>query len=315
MKRRWALFALVSVIAVGWWARSHALSTREPSGAKPPKVYGEWRIRVKPDKGADYAKLIQEKGLPLFIEAGGRMVGWWTTLVGDLYEQVTIWEYDGMAGFEKAIGLLGKEPRFAEFVKLRDPLLSGEDARFHRLLDGARAPKQPEGAKFVVREVHRVDNTFFSDYWESVQKALPLAEKAGFRLAGPFQVVIGDRSEITYLWLYDSLVEREAKIAAFLAIGLLQDLRVRRRVERGDGAKAGAFFVRSQAGWDRAKNPSLLVAVPSSGVFESPQIRKRPAGEQGRETLRGALPRGDGRRRHPAAHAGGIRPPRQGEAR
>ena len=33
-------------------------------------------------------------GVALVASAGGRMVGWWTTLVGDLYEQVTIWEYE-----------------------------------------------------------------------------------------------------------------------------------------------------------------------------------------------------------------------------
>ena len=50
------------------------------------KVYGEWLIRVKPDKGVEYNQLIEQQGLPLFREAGGRMVGWWNTLVGDLYD-------------------------------------------------------------------------------------------------------------------------------------------------------------------------------------------------------------------------------------
>src|SRR5262249_20137081 len=96
--------------------------------ADPPdslgKVYGEWLIAVKPDKGAEYDKLIESEGLPLFRKAGGRMVGWWKTLVGDLYEQVTIWEYDDMAAFEKAIGILGNDKKFAEFVARRDPLLA-----------------------------------------------------------------------------------------------------------------------------------------------------------------------------------------------
>ncbi len=38
------------------------------------KVYGEWRIHVRPDKGSDYNRLIEEKGRPLFREADGRMV-------------------------------------------------------------------------------------------------------------------------------------------------------------------------------------------------------------------------------------------------
>ena len=65
------------------------------------------------------------------------MVGWWNTLVGDLYEQVTLWEYDDMAAFEHAIQTLSKDPAFARFVAARDPLLAGEESRFLRL---ARAP-------------------------------------------------------------------------------------------------------------------------------------------------------------------------------
>ena len=117
-----------------------------PARAKPApvsdasRVYGEWRIRVRPDQGPAYNRLIEQSGLPLFRAAGGRMVGWWNTLVGDLYEHVTIWEYDDMAAFEKAIQFLSKNPDFARFVAVRDPLLSGEESRFLRLAARRRAP-------------------------------------------------------------------------------------------------------------------------------------------------------------------------------
>src|SRR3990170_4305900 len=104
------------------------------------KVYGEWRIRIRPDQGPAYNELIKTKGLPLFRQAGGRMVGWWTTLVGDLYEHITIWEYDDMSAFEQAVGKLGKDKRFAEFVVQRDPLLAGEESQFLHLTDFAVAP-------------------------------------------------------------------------------------------------------------------------------------------------------------------------------
>src|SRR5271156_5295599 len=84
---------------------------QEVAGAKLDKVYGEWRIVVNPDKSPEYDKLIETEGLPLFRQAGGRMVGWWKTLIGNLYEQVTIWEYDDMAVFEKAVGFLGGDKR------------------------------------------------------------------------------------------------------------------------------------------------------------------------------------------------------------
>lgn len=73
---------------------------------------------MKPDQGAAYAKLIEEKGLPLFREAGGRAVAWWSTLVGDLYEHVTIWEYDDLAAFERAVRLLGADERSHRFAAI-----------------------------------------------------------------------------------------------------------------------------------------------------------------------------------------------------
>ena len=88
--------------------------------------------------------------LPLFRAAGGRMVGWWKTLIGDLYEQVTIWEYDDMAAFEKAIGFLGPNPQFAEFVALRDPLLAGEENRFLRPAAHAVAPQTAFAGKALL---------------------------------------------------------------------------------------------------------------------------------------------------------------------
>jgi hypothetical protein len=86
-----------------WTECSEALARSKESlpGAEAARVYGEWRIRVKPDQGQTYERLIEKSGLPLFREAGGRMVGWWESLVGDLYEHVTIWEYDDFAAFER----------------------------------------------------------------------------------------------------------------------------------------------------------------------------------------------------------------------
>jgi hypothetical protein len=186
-----------------------------PAAADPPpgKVYGEWRIRPRPDKGTEYNQLIAEKGLPLFREAGGRMVGWWTTLVGDLYEHVTIWEYDGMGSFEKAVGFLGKDERFARFVALRDPLLAGEESRFLRLAGAAERPELPARGRFVIHEVHRVPLTRREAYMSWIQRVLPALRKLGFRPTGPFSAEIGRWSEVTYLFGYESLAERERLIA------------------------------------------------------------------------------------------------------
>ena len=190
----------------------------EPARDAPTttRVYGEWRIQVRPDKVNQYARLIENQGLPLFRQAGGRMVGWWTTLVGDLYEQVTIWEYDDMAAFEQAVQKLGKDKRFADFVVERDPLLAGEENRFLQLADFAVTPALPEQAQVLIHEVHRVPLSRRDDYLKYMQgTGLALLKKHGFQPVGPWIVSVGNWSEVSLLFRYDSLRQRDQLIAKF----------------------------------------------------------------------------------------------------
>jgi type 1 glutamine amidotransferase/glyoxylase-like metal-dependent hydrolase (beta-lactamase superfamily II) len=182
------------------------------------RVYGEWRIHVRPDQGPAYDRLIAQSGLPLFREAGGRMVGWWKTLVGDLYEHVTIWEYDNMAAFEGAIKHLSTSAAFAEFVAKRDPLLAGEENRFLRLVPKATRPQLADPAVFVIHEIHRVPLARREAYLSFMMgQGLSLLENHGFRPVGPWVVDVGQWSEVTYLFRFASLAEREKAIAAFSA--------------------------------------------------------------------------------------------------
>jgi type 1 glutamine amidotransferase len=183
--------------------------------ADTARVYGEWRIHVRPDRGSDYDRLIAQSGLPLFRAAGGRMVGWWKTLIGDLYEHVTIWEYDNMAAFERAIGVLSKDPAFARFVASRDPLLAGEESRFLRLVAGSEPPRLPESAAFIVHEVHRVPLARKEAYLAFMtERGLDQLKSYGLHPVGPWVVDVGKWSEVTYLFPYDSLAQREQTIAA-----------------------------------------------------------------------------------------------------
>ncbi len=204
----WPLLALAALVAT-----SRGDDRPVPSSPVPAvgttRVYGEWRIQVKPDKGPEYNRLIEQSGLPLFRQAGGRLVGWWSTLIGNLYEQLTIWEYDDMAAFERAIGFLSKNPAFARFVAAHDPLLAGEESRFLRLAPGAAGPALPEPAPFVVHEIHRVPLARKEAYLEYMRKhGLGVLETNGFRPAGPWIVDVGRWAEITYLFRFDSLAER-----------------------------------------------------------------------------------------------------------
>jgi type 1 glutamine amidotransferase len=212
-----APFLLLALTALG------AISRGDDRPAPPPgevarRVYGEWRIRVRPDKGPEYNRLIEQSGLPLFREAGGRMVGWWKTLIGDLYEHVTIWEYDDMAAFERAIGHLSKNAAFARFVEARDPLLAGEESRFLRLATGVDRPRLPEPAPFVIHETHRVPPARRGAYLDFMtRRGLDLLKAHGFRTVGPWVADVGRWAEVTYLFRFESLAERERLIAEFSA--------------------------------------------------------------------------------------------------
>lgn len=194
-----------------------ALADDQPKQANAAhKVYGEWRIQVRPDRGADYNRLIEQQGLPLFREAGGRMVSWWTTVAGDLYEHVTIWEYDGLDAYQRFLKNLGNDERFGRFAAQRDPLLAGEQSRFLQLAAGAEPPRLPETARFVIHERHRVPLAKREEYLAFFTgEGLAMLKRHGFRPVGPWTVAVGIWSEVTWLFTFDSLAERDRLIANF----------------------------------------------------------------------------------------------------
>src|SRR5947207_3339185 len=146
------------------------------------------------------------------------MVGWWIMPNGNCYEQETIWESDNMAAFEKSGASLGQNERFAAFAKLRDPLLAGEESRFLRLADGAISPRLPEPAAAMVYERHRVPLGRTAGYLDFMTRSgASTLGKHGFRPIGPLVVEVGAWSEITYLFPFQSLTEREQLRAAFRA--------------------------------------------------------------------------------------------------
>ena len=128
------------------------------------------------------------------------------------------WEYDDMAAFERAIGFLSKNPAFPRFVAARDLLLAGEESRFHGWALRAAGPSLPEPAPFVVHEVHRVPVARKEAYLAyMIKHGIGVLKANGFRPAGPWVVDVGRWSEVTYLFRFDSLTEREPLIAKFSA--------------------------------------------------------------------------------------------------
>src|SRR5262245_38843864 len=259
LRALWTLLALVALVPIAQGDSGNHQVPNPAPGGNASHVYGEWQIRVRTDQGPAYNRLIEQSGLPLFREAGGRMVGWWNTRIGDLYEHVTIWEYDDMAAFERAIQLLSKNPAFARFVAARDPLLAGEESRFLRLVPGAGRPPLPDPAPFVVHEIHRVPRARRDAYLAFMtRQGLDLLKSQGFRPAGPFVVDVGRWSDVTYLFRFESLAEREQLMTGFSAAA----------GARAYGAKLGEFV--------QEISTRLLVPAPFARTAPVPGAPPKP---------------------------------------
>ena len=143
------------------------------------------------------------------------MVGWWKTLIGDLYEHVTIWEYDDMAAFERAIQFLSKNSGVRQVRGGARPALGRRGEPIPAAGRRGERPSLPEPAPFVVHEIHRVPWRRRCLSRVHDQAGPRRAESKRFRPVGPWIVEVGRWSEVTYLFRYESLAERERMIAKF----------------------------------------------------------------------------------------------------
>jgi hypothetical protein len=85
-----------------------------------------------------------------------------------------------------------------------------------KLTEGSAAPSLPDAAKFVIHEVHRVPLKQQGPYLDWLKSdGLKLLEKHGFRPSGPWTTSIGRWSEVTLLFGFESLAERDKLIARF----------------------------------------------------------------------------------------------------
>src|SRR5439155_25401859 len=103
-----------------------------------------------------------------------------------------------------------------DFVARRDPLLAGEENRFLKLAPGGAPPPLPETARFVIHETHRVPLARQGAYlaWPKTE-GLNILEKQGFRPVGPWTTAVGRWSEVTLLFRFETLAERDRLIARF----------------------------------------------------------------------------------------------------
>lgn len=214
MKRTTILSVFGVVFLTIGCAKSDAPGAEEAAAAK--KVYGEWRIRLRPESEADYNKLIEEQGLALYTEAGGRLMGWWHAYAGGPQEQVTIWEFDDIGAYRTAMSALMKNDRYRQFDALWRPLVDVVHNRLLRLPIEAEPATVPERAPFLIYEQHHVPYPRLNLYLDFMfEDGLEILRRNGFRPTGPFLINVGRWSDVTYVFRYTSPTEREELRAKF----------------------------------------------------------------------------------------------------
>ena len=183
--------------------------------ASAQTVYGQWQINVKPGMMKEYEQLITSEGLPLFKQ-NARMVGWWKTLIGDLYQMTTIWEYDSIADWEDGVRAAENNPAFQSFAAKRDKLLDGETSEFLKLPVFASLTGNPISWDVIIHETHIVKQGHMEPYLEYWNKTgLKGLAEAGFRIVGPFVQHSGDSDELLILVCFSNLAGRDKKLGTF----------------------------------------------------------------------------------------------------
>lgn len=178
-------------------------------------VYGHWSVKIKPGMEQAYEDLIETEGLPLFRQ-NAKMVGWWKTLIGDLYEQITIWEYDDISTFENGIKASANNKAFQRFARERNTLITGEVSQFLKLGPGAPVPDKPIKLPVIIHETHIVKQGHmpaYLDYWKTT--ASPGLKEAGFRIVGPFVQHTGHSDQLLILVCFENLAERDRLLGTF----------------------------------------------------------------------------------------------------
>lgn len=173
------------------------------------KVYGHWSIKVVPGMEQAYYDLIATEGLPLF-KGNSEMVGWWKTLIGNLYEMITIWEYKDITTFENGIKTSADNKMFQRFARERNTLITGETSEFLQLPEWATPPDKPIKANVIIHETHKVKMGHMEPYLEYLRKeGLPELAKVGFKIVGPFIQHSGNSDELLILVCFENLAERD----------------------------------------------------------------------------------------------------------
>jgi NIPSNAP len=72
---------------------------------------------AQPGKAQEWLAFYGERGLPIQTRLLGRLIGFFTTEIGELNKIVHLWAYDSLAHREQARANLAKDPEWQAFLR------------------------------------------------------------------------------------------------------------------------------------------------------------------------------------------------------
>ncbi len=96
---------------------------------------------LKPGKVPEYIEVVREVGLQIRKDHGGRLVGWYYTVMGEINQVIHIWAYEDLAHMEEVGKAFRSDPRWInEYVPRVEPLLVRQRNQLMKAADFAPEP-------------------------------------------------------------------------------------------------------------------------------------------------------------------------------
>ncbi|KAK9468386.1 hypothetical protein V1512DRAFT_259367 [Lipomyces arxii] len=167
--------------------------------------------QVKPEHSPEYVELISDIYPKIATDPQNKvhLVGSWRTVVGDLDTFVTIWEYNGYAGFHETYYRLHSDPVFVEYLSRLRPLLRSRHTDLMQEFSfwGGTAAPRNLGGIFELRTYDLQPGRLLE--WEgSWRKGIEYRRKV-MEPVGAWFTQLGSLNTVHHLWQFADLEHRK----------------------------------------------------------------------------------------------------------
>ncbi|KAK9449642.1 NIPSNAP-domain-containing protein [Limtongia smithiae] len=166
---------------------------------------------VNPEDSPEYVKLISEIYPQIAADPLNKvkLVGSWRTVVGDLDTFVTVWEYNGYAGFHETYYRIHSDPKFIDYLRRLRPLLRSRHTDLMQEFSfwGGTAAPRDLGGIFELRSYELQPGRLLE--WESSWRRGIEYRRQVMEPVGAWFTQLGALNTVHHLWQFADLEHRK----------------------------------------------------------------------------------------------------------